>query len=272
MKFKLIFLLFNGIVLLSFLFVFMIPVMFLGWEQSRLFWAANWPLAVLFLVVMAGLNSYFAVNWKLFSFLEAENWRGLIAYLEDRIYSQKKYRKQHVQVLINSYILVSEPDRIRELEDHLRESRSEYVPVFALQLGIPHLLQNDPLDLEAYYGNLRTDERCRDRAWIDWSYAFALLLQQRQEEAKSVLLAVPERSKEPVLRVLTYYLLDAFSTQDLEVKNRVVEGKKELRKRYTRTQFQKEIEKSRSNLQVVVLANLVNDATEWVFERSGQVA
>ncbi len=272
MKFKLIFLLFNGIVLLSFVFVFMIPVFFLGWEHSRLFWAANWPLAVLFLVIMAGLNSYFAVNWKLFTFLEAENWRGLIAYLEDRVYSQQNYRKQHVQILINSYILVSEPDRIRELEDHLRDKRPQYVPAFALQLGIPHLLQNDPIDLEAFYGNLRSDDRCRDRAWIDWSYAFALLLQKRQEDAKSVLLALPGKTKEPVLRALTYYLLDLFSTQDREVKNSVLEGKNELRNRYTRAQFQKEIEKSRSNLQVVVLANLVNDAAEWVFERSGQAA
>lgn len=272
MKFKLIFLLFNAIVLLSFLFVFMIPVFFLGWEHSRLFWASNWPLAVLFLLIMAALNSYFAANWKLFTFLEAENWRGLISYLEDRVYGQNKFSKQHVQVLINSYILVSEPDRIRELEDHLRDRRPEYIPRFALQLGIPHLLQNDPQDLEAFYGELRKNDRCRDLSWIEWTYAFALLLQKRQDEAKSILLRLPEQTREPVLRALTYYLLDVFSTQDLEVKNSVVEGKKALRGRYTRTQFQKEIEKSRSNLQVVVLANLVNDATNWIFERSGQAA
>ncbi len=272
MKFKLIFLLFNGIVLLSFIFVFMIPVLLLGWEHSRLFWGTNWPLAALFLAIMGGLNTYFALNWKLFSFLEAENWRGLISYLEDRIYSHGKYRKQYLHVLINSYILVSEPSRILELEQKCRQDRPDLVPAFALQFGIPHLLQNDPQDLESYYGTMRQQPRCNDRPWIEWSFAFALLLQQRQHEARDVLLALPRQSKNPILRALTYYLLDAFPDQDLEVKNSVIEGKKALRGRYSISQWHKEVEKNRNNLQVVVLANLVKDVSAWIFDQSAAQA
>lgn len=272
MKFKLVCLLFNGIVLLSFIFVFMIPVFLLGWQHSRMFWAANWPLAALFVVILAGLNVYFALNWKLFSFLETENWRGLIAYLEDRVITRGRYRKQHIQVLINSYILVSEPSRILELETHCREHRPEYVALFALQFGIPHLLQNDPRDMERYYGELRQNPRCSDRPWVEWSYAFALLLQQRQDEVRDILLALPQSTRNPVLRGLTYYLLDAFPNQDMQVRNSVIEGKKALRSRYSQSQWQKEVEKNRGNLQVVVLAKMVKDVSAWVFDQTGKAA
>ncbi|TVQ98939.1 MAG: hypothetical protein EA403_13425 [Spirochaetaceae bacterium] len=272
MKFKLIFVLFNGIVLLSFLFVFLIPVFFLGWEYSRTFWATNWPLAALFLVIIGGLNTYFAVNWKMFGLLEAENWRGLIGHLEERIYTQRRFRKQHVQLLINGYILVSEPSRILKLEEHFREHRPDMIPLFALPFGVPHLLMNDHEDLERYYGELKNDPRCTDRPWIEWSYAFSLLLQRRADEARDVLMAVPSQTRNPLLKALSFYLLDAMVPHEQNVKNAVLEGKKALRARFSDAQWQKEIEKNRANLQVVVLQKLVNDASLWIFDAGNQAA
>ena len=169
MKFKVIFALFNVVVVLSFLFIFLMPVFFLGWDYTQLFWSSNWILAAAFAAVMIGLNAYFLSNWKLFTYLESEDWQGLIGYLEDRIYRKGRISRQRIRVLVNTYVVVANTDKIAALEDHLRERAPSYLPRFALHFGIPHLVGNNPQDIEAYYGEMRQNPQCRDRTWIDWS-------------------------------------------------------------------------------------------------------
>ncbi len=272
MKFKLIFALFNGVVILSFLFIFLMPVFFLGWDYTQLFWSSNWIIAAAFAAVMIGLNAYFAANWKLFSYLESENWHGLISYLEDRIYNKGRYSKQHVRVIVNTYVVVADTEKIRRLEEHLRGHRPDYIPRFALHFGIPHLVGHDPHDIERYYGEMRSKRRCKDRPWIDWSYAFALMLQEKHDHAKSVLLRLLDEAKNPILRLLTVYLLDAFSVSDNEVRNLVVEEKRRLQSSYTPERWEREVEKNRGNLQVVVLSKLIRDAGKWAFGDGSRAA
>ena len=272
MKFKLIFALFNGVVILSFLFIFLMPVFFLGWDYTQLFWSSNWILAAAFAAIMVGLNVYFAANWKLFSYLESEDWQGLISFLERRMYEKGRFSKQHVRILVNTYVVVANTEGIRRLEEHLRETRPAYVPRFALHFGIPHLVSNEPQDIEQYYREMRKDPRCNDTHWIEWSYAFGLMLQEKHSEAKGVLTDLMSNAKNPVLRLLTAYLLDAFSISDNEVRNLVLEEKRRLQGAYTASRWAREVEKNRGNLQVVVLSKLIRDASSWAFGGGSQAA
>ena len=272
MKFKIIFVVFNAIILVSFLFIFLIPFFMLGWDYTQVFWAENWSVGLVFVAVLAGRNTYFGVNWKLFTLLEKEDWYALIDYIEDRLYTRKRFGKQHIRVLVNTYVITSQPDKIARLEQFLRENRPGLVPRFALHLGIPHLLRNEPEDMKAYYGEMREHPRCADREWIDWAYAFALMLNQEAEDAKAVLLDLLERTKNDVLALLTLYLLDAFTVSDNQVNNIVLERKRSFQAKYTHDQWSKEVEKNRGNLQVVVLSKLVRDASTWVFSDGSQAA
>ncbi len=69
MKFKTIFILFNAVIIFSFLIIYFMPLMMLGWEYATVFWSKNWFLPLLFAGVLALLNTYFISNWKLFSLL-----------------------------------------------------------------------------------------------------------------------------------------------------------------------------------------------------------
>mgnify|MGYP006273931227 CR=1 FL=1 len=272
MKFKVIFVVFNAIILVSFLFIFLIPFFMLGWNYTQVFWAENWTVALVFVAVMAGLNGYFAFNWKLFTLLEREDWYALIDYIEDRLYTRKRFGKQHIRVLVNTYVITSQPDKISRLEQFLRENKPALVPRFALHLGIPHLLQNDAEDMKAYYGEMREHPKCADREWIEWAYAFSLMLARESDDAKSVLLSLLERTKNDVLVLLTLYLLDAFTVSDTQVNNIVLERKRAFQSKYTQDEWKKEVEKNRGNLQVVVLSKLVRDASAWVFADGTQAA
>lgn len=272
MKFKVIFLVFNAIVVVSFLFIFLIPFFMLGWDYTRMFWAENWTVAVVFIAVLAGLNGYFLWNWKLFTLLEREDWYGLIDYIEDRVFTKKRLGKQHLRVLINTYVITSQPEKITQLEQFLRENRPALVPRFALHLGIPHLLRNDAEDMKSYYAEMRSHPKCADREWINWSYAFSLMLNQESENAKEVLIDLQRRTKNDVLALLTLYLLDAFTVSDKQVNNIVLERKKGFQSKYTPEQWNKEVEKNRGNLQVIVLSKLVRDASAWVFSDGTRAA
>jgi hypothetical protein len=272
MKFKIIFVVFNAIIIVSFLFIFLIPYFMLGWAYTQSFWAENWTVGVVFVAVLAGLNGYFVWNWKLFTLLEREDWYALIDYIEDRVYTKKRLGKQHLRVLVNTYVITSQPEKISRLEQFLRENRASLVPRFALHLGIPHLLANDPEDMKSYYGEMRAHPKCADRDWIDWAYAFSLMLARESEDAKGVLLDLLKRTKNDVLALLTLYLLDAFTVSDHQVNNIVLERKRTFQSKYTADQWSKEVEKNRGNLQVIVLSKLVRDASAWVFSDGSQAA
>lgn len=264
MKFKLIFLLFNGIIAVSFLFVFLMPLFFLGPDYARVFWMENWYLAAVFIVIIGGLNAYFALNRRLFSLLEAEDWQGLKAYLEDRVFTKKRFTQQQLRILINTYIVLAEPEKIRNLEAELNARNSRLVPILALEFGIPRLLRNDPDEMIEYYDRYRNHPKAKQRDWLAWAYSFAIMQKQRSEEARDVLLKLCEQTREPLVRLFSLYLLDAFRETDAELAQRVDTYKAEFRRRYGSGKLQREIEKNRANLQVVVLARLVKNATEWV--------
>lgn len=266
MKFKVVFAIFNGIIVLSFLFVFFLPYFFFGWEYTELFWSENWYIAIIFVAVLVGLNTYFGVNWKLFRHLENEDWSALAAYLEERVYTKGRLRRQYIRILINAYIVNSQPEKIKELEGFLRQRKPDLVARHAVQLGVPHLMTNDAAEIERFYGEMRANPKCRDREWIEWGFAFSLMLQRKSEQAREVLLSIYNTAKNPVLRLITLYLMDAFTPNDDYVRNLVREGKSAFQAKFTSESWNKELERNRGNLQVLVLSRLIQDATAWAFE------
>ena len=52
MKFRLLFIIFNFVILASFLLIFLMPAFVLGWEYTSVFWSTNWPVGLVFLVVL----------------------------------------------------------------------------------------------------------------------------------------------------------------------------------------------------------------------------
>ncbi|ORC35422.1 hypothetical protein B4O97_09640 [Marispirochaeta aestuarii] len=262
MKFKVIFILFNVVILFSFLIIFFMPLAVLGWEYTKEFWADNWYLPLVFFLIMGILNVYFIRNWRLFSLLEREEWGGIIGYVLSRL-EEGRVRRQEVRMAINAALISSRLNVIGRIEELLRDKRPAAMPSFALSLGIPYLLNNDPPGAENYFREF-LEIRGEDRPWIVWCYGFALLLQRRLEEAKIQFLSLTEE-KSPILNLLTAYMLDTCAVQDEEAKryqNTLVAG---LRSKYTRTEFLRIAEKARTAVHIVVLGTVLDEAVEWLY-------
>ncbi len=265
MKFRVLFFVFNLVVVAAAALIVFMPSVVMGWEYAELFWRSNWPVGIVFVVILAGLNTYFAMNWRLFNLLEKENWPELIEYLEADVKSGKRIGGQRLRVLINAYVVTAQPEKITELEEYLRGAQPQWIVRQPLEFGIPYLLKNDAEAMERYFGEMKERSNCPEPLWVRWNYGFALMLQQRHDEARAVLVAIADETENPVQKLLTAYLLDTISSHDAAARAVVQRLRSELRSRYAGDKWERELERQRSSLQVLVLSKLVSDAAAWAF-------
>src|SRR5271157_4773427 len=148
MKMKAIFLLLNAVLGAAFLVIFLTPLFLVGGDWFSLFWFRNWPIAVIFVVTLCAVDTYFLLNWKLFSGLEKENWGEVAGFLEDRIFKRGWISGARVRLLLNTYLVTSNTDGILALEAYLAEKKPGIISRFSLPFGIPHLLARDAKDAE----------------------------------------------------------------------------------------------------------------------------
>jgi hypothetical protein len=267
-KFKTIFIIFNIVLILSFSIIFLAPVIMLGREYAGYFAAKSWIVAVFFLATLGVINFYFLSRWKLFGLLEKENWEELALFLENRIYRRRRVRRGEVKILINAYLIGSELDRLMRLEAYLAQRKPVLAGKFALHFGLPDLLKNDPAAVEAYFRRFADDDAVPERGWMRWNVAFALLLQQRVLEARDLLLTLSQEAAEPLLRLLTVYLLDSCAGEDGKSAQAVRESRQRLTRRFgdLETWNRKVVARS-GNVEALILSQVVRDASSWLYAR-----
>lgn len=265
MKFKTIFIIFNSVLVFSFLFIFFMPLVLLGGEYFSIFASKNWIAAILFLTTLIIINVYFISNWKLFSLLEGENWPELIMYLEDRILFKSIIRAGTLKMLINAYLITSNTQKIVKLESHVKEKRPSLLKNFALQFGIPYLLKSEPEVSEKYFGRILSEPGVKNRGWIRWNYAFSLMQQKQFEAARVELLNLFDSSRDPLLKLLTLYMLDSYSGSDPELEEKIRRSKIRLKEQYSEDKWREKINRGSKNMQVIILSQIIRDATRWLF-------
>lgn len=268
MKFRTLFFLFNLILLVSFAFIFLMPLPILGWEYAMSFWKQNWPIGLLFLAVLAALDSYFVVNWTLFHRLEREDWAGLRELLETEWTRKGKLGVQKTKILINACLIGQNPQRINELRDQLTAKKSPVVPKLALSLGLPLVLKGDSAGIEAFFGPLADDRRVgADAPWIRWCRAFGFLLASRPDEARPLLEAGLGLTKQPVLQLLSLYLLDNLKASSPELADRLNRDRQTLARRWTAKEWNAHLDALKERVILVLfMEKLIGEARTWLAE------
>jgi hypothetical protein len=272
MKFRTIYILFNVVVVLSFLFVFFMPFFLLGPEYSLAFWKSNWYLALIFLLVIGALNAFFIANWQIFVLVEKEDWASLSVHLVDKIFNKKRYGSRHVDLLVNAYLLMSDVDGIGRLETELAAHRPELLKHSAVLFGVTRLLRNRPAEAEAFLKPYLEAKGVDSRDWLRFDYAFSLVLQRRFSDAAPYLREAAS-SHDAILSLLSAYLLGslvaaaaATEAEKTELRALADATRSRLRKRFPGQRWNREVERAKSEVHIVVLTKLIDDACRWLFE------
>jgi hypothetical protein len=263
-RFRVLFALFNIVILAACAVIAVLPLVVMGGEYADLFWRSIWPLGIVMVVLLAAINTYFGVNWRLFGLIEREDWSGLIDYLEADVTSGRRAGSRRVHYLIYAYVGTEQPERITVLEHKLREHRPSLVGRFALEFGVPYLLRNEPAAMERYYGEMTERADCSEPLWVRWGYAFALSQQRRNDDARAELSVIAPEAKDPILKLLTAYLLDTIGARD-ETRIMVNQLRSQVRSQLAGQRWERELERRRASLHVLVLLRLISDARAWAF-------
>ena len=271
MKMKAIFIVLNAVLGAAFLVIFLTPLFLLGSDWFDIFWTRNWPIAVLFVVTLGAVDTYFLLNWRLFQGLEKEDWASVAGTLEHRIFRGGPILASNVRILLNTYLVTSSTDSILALEAYLLKRKDTLIPRFSLAFGIPHLLSRDTGEAETFFRRLLIQPRLADREWVKWNHAFSLLQLRKTEEARQELESLGGKVTDPVLLLLSLYLLDVLARNDSDLEAKVAARRDQLKTSHTPVLLQKAIEKSSGNLQVVVLSRLLQDAAQWLYADSRSV-
>ncbi len=274
MKFKTIFYLFNAVVAFSFLFIFLFPLLVLGGGYAAGFWKSNWFLGVFFLVILGVLNGFFFSNWKLFEFVEREDWTALTAWLDGRIFGKGLVRIQHVRLYVNAAMLRSDLAAIDRLETFLREKKPALLRRLAVLFGVGYLLRNEADSCLAFFEPYLESPEVESRGWLWLDYSFNLVLRNRAPEALPWLGRAASQ-RDPVLTLLAAYMaanlvapaLPAGADRDAALAT--AEGYRGgLRKRFDAERWSREVEKAKNDVHVVILSRLIDDAGLWLFDRA----
>ena len=233
--------------------------------SSAGFFQTNWIALAIFVIVLAVFNSYFISNFKLFSLLEEENWIDLTTYLEDRIYKKKQVRKSRIKMLLNAYLLTSNQEGTRKLEKFLAHKHQHMIDFFSLHFGIPYLLQNDPFEAEKFYSKMLAGSRVRYKNWLRWNYGLSLIQQNQYESGKNELMQLLTEDKDPILLLLSLYILKSYIKSYPDIASQIITGVEKLKNDYNILTWRKMVENQKSNVQVLVLSKIVNQASDWLF-------
>ncbi len=258
MRFKSIFWLFNAVVAAALIIFTVASFLLFGKDYASIYWGNMWIIALLFIALIGALDTYFIMNWKLFDFLEKEDWPALLAWLENRLYAKGRLKKPYANLLINTALSVSNLEAVKKLEKEIREKKPAMLPSMGVALGIPVFLEQNREAVKAYFGPLADNPKTKRRDWAQWCRAVSI-----GRDGIDELLELLD-GKDPSIRILSCGLLfqytDALTESQLE---KAAAARTELRNRLSGTAGERLLQRSKEDhLMAVVMASRVNEARE----------
>ncbi|MDR2072614.1 MAG: hypothetical protein LBP60_04175 [Spirochaetaceae bacterium] len=275
MKFKGLLIFFNTVMIFFIAMVVIIPFTVLGKDLALGFWKSSWFLIPLVFALLAAVDLYFVVNYRIFFLLEKEDWPALIRELEARVIRQGRYSPRLVRLLLNTYLVLSDARAISELEKKLAIAKSGLIEHNALIFGTARILTKDYEGAAVFFSDrLPGGPRYKTgphAEWIRWYYGFSLLLSRRFGEAADVFSLMVRNARDGILTGLSAYFLNNnlagfLSARARQLREDAKIGKERVRQSFRhRSGWNREIKRVETEIYVTVLSSYINLAAEYVY-------
>ncbi|MDR1318260.1 MAG: hypothetical protein LBJ90_01430 [Treponema sp.] len=267
MKFKFIFIFFNTIILLFLSAVCLLPLIFLGQDYMANFRYALLPLTLILVLALLGFNVFYLVNHRLFTLLEREDWPALVDYLEQRVIHRGRYSRRLVQLLTNSYLVMSDSRGLLNLENKLALARPALLEENALIFGAARILVGDFAGASDFF-QARLEKakvKAKDLQWIRWYYGFSRLLSRDFAKAEAEFKALAAASTDGLIAGLSVYFLNTsllkYSKNRDECRQIAAEGEKRVKKAIRGISgWKKEAAKVESDVHAAIIRKYIDEA------------
>jgi hypothetical protein len=266
-----IFVLFNTIILLFLVFVFILPILVMGVEFTGIFWRSAWPLGAILFLILLGMDGFYLYNRRLFYLLEREDWPALVQYLEGRIFKQGRYYAPLVRLLANTYLVLSDYRSVLSLENKTAIAKPRLVDDNVLIFGTARILGKDYEGAARFFEEKAGKVKPGTAAWARWYSGFALLLNRWFSQAADRFAETAKESNDTVLTGLSSYFLAVslartLPNRSLELMAAAMDGRKRVRAVLpAQAAWNKETAKIRSEVYAAVLSKYIDETSEWLY-------
>lgn len=264
MKFKLFVISFNIVIFLSFIMLFLLPGFILDFSFFSSFWSQNWYIAILFLLIFAGINVLYLRKRNILTALENEDWHGLSAVLSKDIITDNTIKYANTKLLLDTLVLLTDFEKIREIESLISKYKPQLYPRFALQFASAAILSTDLIFLNKVKSNLDTSNY-KDYEWFLFLEGFLLQKISKNEDAKNSFNLIFELKPNFLLKGLTAYVLLSLQPQKPETVALCTQNKEEIALSIKQKKWERYIEEGKSSMHIALFTKLLNETTKWIY-------
>jgi hypothetical protein len=246
------------------------PLVFMGGSFASDFWRSSWPLALILLIALIGLNSFYLTNRRLFLLLEREDWPALVDYLEQKVISRGHYSPRLVQLLANSYLVMSDSAGVINLENKAALAKPALVEANALVFGAAHILSGDIMGAANFFKTRLEKGKSKEMQWVRWYYGFSLLLGSEFAKAEAEFKALAASSEDGIITGLSAYFLSEtllkYSENQDECRALVEEGRGRVKETLKGIGgWNKEAVRVETEVHAAIIRQYIDKAGIWLF-------
>jgi hypothetical protein len=287
LKFITIVVLSNVILLVFILLAFLLPFIALGPQSAGVFWQGAWPAAAFFLLILLVMNLFYALNSGLYRLLAREDWPALARYLEKRTNERGRYSFFHVQLLVNTYLFLSDGEAFANLENKVIAAKPMPIEKFLLLFGTGRLIKKDYADAVRLFGSCPAGQSrgkdasgaantaarfvSRESFWFAWYSGLALLLDRRHTAAAECFSELARTSKDPLVKALAAWFLRFFLPETLpeqsgEFAVLAEEGRKQVKALLPkRSSWDRRVRAVREDGYTAAISQYLKDTADWLY-------
>jgi hypothetical protein len=247
----------------------------MGPSFSITFWKMNWPLILVWVLLIAALNVYYFANKKLFLLLEKEDWPALVCYLEERVIQKGHYSSRLVRLLATSYLVLSDSASVMSLENKTAVRKPALVDAHSLVFGAARILGNDAAGALRFFKTRKDSAKAHSKDWLAWYYGFSLLLNRQVEDALREFSLLASSSRDGVVTALSSYFL-AKNLQIImpQLRHEFREiselGKKRALEAMPKMEaYKREVSRLSTEIHAAAVAKFLEDAGLWLYAGNG---
>jgi hypothetical protein len=237
------------------------------------------PVLITIALFVAALDIFYALNYRMISLLEREDWPALIEYLERNIGQKGRYSRTKVQLLLNTYLVLSDTEAVINFENKLSREKPELIEENALTFGSARILNRNITGAVHFFSERCTatsiktpsKRKLRELEWIEWFYGFSLLLDRQFPQAEEQFNRVIKDAHEPlVLGLAAFFMVDVLAAALPEHSSTLRLDAAATRTRIKTTvptvsEWNKLFTKYQKHLYVVILTRYIHETASWLY-------
>ncbi|MDR2133710.1 MAG: hypothetical protein LBP27_01285 [Treponema sp.] len=231
---------------------------------------ALWPLTLILLLALAGLNVFYLSNRRLFTLLEREDWPALVDYLERKVLHGGHYSRRPVQLLANSYLVMSDSRGILNLENRVALAKPALLEENALVFGAARILSGDSAGAAAFFQARLEKGKAGNIQWVRWYYGFSRLLSGDFGRAEAEFKALAAASTDALVTGLSAYFLAVsllkHSENRDECRQLAAGGKERVKKAFRGIAgWNREAARAAAEVHAAVVRKYIDEAGIWLY-------